>query len=1365
MKNKIAQAAVLLLGAANLLAQQPATFHSQAAVQRIASERWQNSGRSGLGNAGLRRQAIQQKLRMRSMRATSKPFVTITSGWNSLGPLPLPSDASGAGIQDYGWVSGRATAVAIDPNDPSGNTIFVGGAYGGVWKSTNAGDLSANPAAVTWTPLTDDQVTLAIGAIAVQPQNSSPDPNRSIVLAGTGETNSSVDSYYGLGILRSTDGGGHWTLIAQDATGTHSFAGLGFSQIAFSTTNPRLVVAAAASAPQGIIEGLENSTGANRGLYYSMDAGATWNAASLSDSGVSVTGSSATSVAFNAAAGKFYAAVRFHGFYVSTDGTNWSRLTTQPGPGLIPTACPAQAAQPSACPIYRGVISVVPSRAGPSGLGEMYAWYVDANDADQGIWSSSNGGVSWSPVNDSGITNCGDFFGGCGTAQGSYNLTLAAVPNGSATDLYAGATNLYKCTLYTGASTCNGTGTNTFVNLTHAYGCSDIARVHPNQHAMDFLVSNGTALLFFANDGGIYRALDGFTGLTTGTCGLFNQFDNLNATLGPMTQFVSIAQSASDMNLLWGGTQGNGAPATSFLQSGGPWLNVNAGDVGFTAISPTDDAEWFLSMPPDAISGVNLLRCWNGINCHTQDFQNDPIVSSSSVGGDTGPFYLPFILDPANPGTMVLGTCRVWRGSSSGGSFSQLSSNFEVGGNGACGGTETNMVRTLAAGGPKDNAGNSQVIYAGTSGEGPSVPTISAGGRVWVTASAGGGPNTWLDRTGSINPQAFPISSIVLDPSDPSGKTAYAAVMGFHTSHVWKTISAGLWWFDFSGNLPDAPADALLIDATTSTIYVGTDVGVFTSDTGNPNWIEVGPPSGQAGFLPNVAITSLQLFNSGGAQRLRAGTYGRGVWEFNLVTTPDFQISVASSQQTVFAGQSAIFGGALYALNGYASSVDLSCSGGNTAAPKNCSFSPSTVMPTTQGSAFTLTASDIAGDYFFGVQANGNDPAALMHATPVVLRVVDFSLDAPAPAAVTVAPGATSVPISLTVSASGAFTGSVGLSCGSPPTGIACQFQPASASPTSGNPVLVTLIVSASSAAALGRSQITISATTTGASAKTQTLSVTIAASPDYTLTVSNPTLTAQVNAAATFDGVVTAVNGYSSSVALSCGNGAPSSCSVAPAAIVPTGSGVPFTVSVSSAAANTYSFNVNAVGTDAGATTHSVALSFIATPNSNFNFSISATPATVAVVRGSTALFTVNVNPTPGNFPNSVSLACSGLPALASCNFNPPQVPSGSGSLVVTVSMTTTAPTSRAAALWRALPLAVILLVPLTSKRRRKGSRLVMLALVGLVAMSCGGGLQGNDGGGGGNPGTKPGNYTVTITATCGTVAHSTAVTLTVTQ
>ncbi len=174
-------------GSGLLTGQQARSFtgiqHKQHVVAR---ERWQMSGRRipGMNSAGLRNHAIQQKIQMRSARMVSPAAVGLGGSWVSLGPRPLPSDASG-------------------------NAVYAGGAYAGVWKSTNAGALSPNPSAVNWTPLTDNQATLAIGAIAIQLQLSNPDPTKSVVLAGTGETNSSEDSYYGLGILCSSDADRH----------------------------------------------------------------------------------------------------------------------------------------------------------------------------------------------------------------------------------------------------------------------------------------------------------------------------------------------------------------------------------------------------------------------------------------------------------------------------------------------------------------------------------------------------------------------------------------------------------------------------------------------------------------------------------------------------------------------------------------------------------------------------------------------------------------------------------------------------------------------------------------------------------------------------------------------------------------------------------------------------------------------------------------------------------------------------------------------------------------------------------------------------------------------------------------------------
>src|SRR5205814_78449 len=80
---------------------------------------------------------------------------------------------------------------------------YAGTADGGVWKTTNGTSASA-----AWTPTSDSQVTLAIGAVAVDPNNPS------IVYAGTGEANNCYDCLTSQGVLKSNDGGGHWTLLA-----------------------------------------------------------------------------------------------------------------------------------------------------------------------------------------------------------------------------------------------------------------------------------------------------------------------------------------------------------------------------------------------------------------------------------------------------------------------------------------------------------------------------------------------------------------------------------------------------------------------------------------------------------------------------------------------------------------------------------------------------------------------------------------------------------------------------------------------------------------------------------------------------------------------------------------------------------------------------------------------------------------------------------------------------------------------------------------------------------------------------------------------------------------------------------------------
>ncbi|HEX6689259.1 MAG TPA: hypothetical protein VF085_11450 [Solirubrobacterales bacterium] len=130
--------------------------------------------------------------------------------WRSLGPAGIPAGQTyGSGPGATTTVAGRVTAIAVDPGDSK--HLLVGSAAGGVWETRDTG--------ATWAPRTDDQPTLSIGALAFDPSNPST------VYAGTGEGNSEY-AQLGQGILRSSDGGSTWTVVAREV-----FAGIGFYRL------------------------------------------------------------------------------------------------------------------------------------------------------------------------------------------------------------------------------------------------------------------------------------------------------------------------------------------------------------------------------------------------------------------------------------------------------------------------------------------------------------------------------------------------------------------------------------------------------------------------------------------------------------------------------------------------------------------------------------------------------------------------------------------------------------------------------------------------------------------------------------------------------------------------------------------------------------------------------------------------------------------------------------------------------------------------------------------------------------------------------------------------------------------------------
>src|ERR1051326_4781385 len=139
--------------------------------------------------------------------------------WVNIGPAPIGT------AQPSVFLAGRVAAIAVDPLDT--NHWLIGAAQGGIWQTHNAG--------AHWMPLTDDQPSLAMGAITY----ASGDPN--IIYAGTGEAAFSGDSFAGGGILKSEDGGHSWHML-----GANVFARASFSEIRVDPANAnRLVVATA----------------------------------------------------------------------------------------------------------------------------------------------------------------------------------------------------------------------------------------------------------------------------------------------------------------------------------------------------------------------------------------------------------------------------------------------------------------------------------------------------------------------------------------------------------------------------------------------------------------------------------------------------------------------------------------------------------------------------------------------------------------------------------------------------------------------------------------------------------------------------------------------------------------------------------------------------------------------------------------------------------------------------------------------------------------------------------------------------------------------------------------------------------------
>jgi hypothetical protein len=803
---------------------------------------------------------------------------------------------------NFGLVTGRVSALALDPADASGNRLYVGTTGGGVWLAQNAG--TANLANIAFTPLTDSPAALSgvrdpsisIGAITVQPGGTG------VILAGTGDPNDGLDSYYGGGILRSPDGGSTWNLIPGTPDQKWVFLGEGLAGFAWSTVNPQLVVAAVSQAYEGTLVNAALPNFSYQGLYYSTDAGASWALARITDGGSSDVqgpndtfahpdGNAATAVVWNPVRQLFVAAVRYHGYYQSTDGITWTRLAAQPGAGLSAQFCPTHPGSTGStgCPIFRGTLAVNPL------TGDTFAWTVDLYNQDQGLWQDqcavSAGACTAQAIafakqwSTSALETSGS-LGFRTIRNGDYNLALAAIPSGQDTVLMAGANDLWKCSLAMGCA---------WRNTTNAATCMS-AQVGPYQHALAWNPANPQEI-FLGNDSGLWRSTDGIAE-TGSVCAAADatHFQNLNGGLGSLAEVESLSQVGNNPYTAMAGLGANGTAGVKGAQAPVPdWPSILGGEGGPVAIDPVNGANWYVNNQ----AGVSIHMCSQAEACTPAAFGAAPVVDDADVSGDgltmTAP--APFLVDPLDNGQLLVGTCRVWRGPVSGGwtGTNAISAILDGSGGASCSGDP--LIRSIAA---MALPSGGEVVYAGIYGA--SNGGAGLAGHIFAATvnPAKGGSPVWQDLTENLvsndtrgfNSYGFDISSIVIDSHDPTGNTVYVTVEGIRNAAaavrpVYRSIDGGAHWRNLTSNLPPEPANSLAVDPQdANTVYIATDGGVFSTrqvslceGLASSCWAPFG--SGLPG-APAVELSASPATAS--AHVLAAGTYGRGIWMAPLWT-------------------------------------------------------------------------------------------------------------------------------------------------------------------------------------------------------------------------------------------------------------------------------------------------------------------------------------------------------------------------------------------------------------------------------------------------------------------------------------------------